>query len=71
MSTLTSRVAGTKDGWVREEPLNVPGAQTVSKIYAELSDLIAAFGSLARKDAGEFSRFGVNIEVQDREDAAR
>ncbi|OJX78155.1 hypothetical protein [Leifsonia sp. 71-9] len=69
VSTLTSRVASTKDGWDRGEPLNVPGARTVSKIYADLSSLIATYGELARKDTEEFDRFAVNIEVQDREDA--
>ena len=69
VSTLTSRVAETKDGWHRGDNLEVPGAKAVSEIYAELSTLISGFGALARKDAGEFARFGVNIEVQDREDA--
>ncbi|MFF2772923.1 hypothetical protein ACFVUP_38070 [Streptomyces bacillaris] len=71
VSSLTSPVAGTNDGWTRGEPVKVPGATTVSEIYAELSSLIATFGSLAQKDTKEFERFGVNIEVQDREDAAR
>jgi len=69
VSTLTSRVAETKDGWDRGDKLDVPGAKAVSEIYAELSALVAGFGALARKDAVEFDRFGVNIEVQDREDA--
>lgn len=69
VSALTSHVAGTKDGWTRGEPLNVPGTNTVSAIYAELSTLIATYGALAQKDIAEFERFGVNIEVQDREDA--
>lgn len=71
VSTLTTRVAGTKDGWTRGEPLNVPGAKTVSEIYADLSALIAAYGSLAQKDTEEFDQFAVNIEVRDREDAKR
>lgn len=71
ISVLTSRVAGTKDGWDRGEPLKVPGAKTVSEIYADLSALIALYGSLAANDAAEFDQFGVNIEVQDREDAKR
>lgn len=71
VSSLTSHVADTKDGWTRGEPLKVPGATTVSKIYADLSSLIATYGSLARKDTKEFEQFGVNIEVQDREDASR
>lgn len=70
VSSLTSPVADTKDGWTRGEPLKVPGATAVSEIYAELSSLIATYGSLARKDTEEFQRFGVNIVVQDREDAA-
>lgn len=71
VSALTSAVAGTKDGWDRGEPLNVPGAKTVSEIYSELSGLIASYGSLAGTDAAEFESFGVSIEVQDREDAKR
>ncbi|WP_431219079.1 hypothetical protein [Leifsonia xyli] len=71
VSSLTFQVAGTKDGWVREEPMNVPGAKTVSEIYADLSRLIATYGALAGKDAWEFDQFGANIEVQDREDAKR
>ncbi|WP_349866429.1 hypothetical protein [Leifsonia sp. WHRI 6310E] len=43
----------------------------MSKIYADLSSLIATYGELARKDTEEFDRFAVNIEVQDREDAKR
>ena len=71
MSTLTSRVAGTTDGWTRGDNLEVPGARSVSELYAELSEVIAAYGALAEHDAAEFARFGVNIEVQDREDAKR
>jgi hypothetical protein len=71
VSTLTSHVAGIKDGWVREEPMNVPGAKTVSEIYATLSSLVATYGALVQKDAHEFDHFGVNIELQDREDAKR
>ena len=71
VSTLTSRVAGIKDGWVRGDPLKVPGATTVSEIYADFSTLIAAYGALVSKDAAEFDHFGVSIEVQDREDAKR
>lgn len=51
--------------------MNVPGAKTVSEIYAALSSLVATYGGLAQKDAHEFDNFGVNIEVQDREDAKR
>jgi len=71
VSALTAHVAGIKDGWVREEPMNVPGAKTVSEIYGTLSGLIATYGALAQKDTKEFDHFGVSIEVQDREDAKR
>lgn len=71
VSTLTSEVAGIADGWTRGEPLKVPGAETVSAIYADLSSLISTYGALVQKDAAEFEKFGVRIEVQDREDAAR
>ncbi|QIM16216.1 hypothetical protein G7067_06955 [Leucobacter insecticola] len=69
VSKLTSRVAGTKDGWTRGDNLNVPGAKAVSEIYSDLSELIALYGALAESDAGEFGKFGVNIVVQDKEDA--
>lgn len=69
VSTLTSRVAEVTDGWDRGEPLNVPGAKAVSEVYASLSTLIATYGALAQKDTKEFEKFGVRIEVQDREDA--
>ncbi|MDR6865507.1 hypothetical protein J2Y69_000089 [Microbacterium resistens] len=69
MSTLTSRVAGTTDGWNRGDGLNVPGVTVVSEIYADLSALIASYGALAQKDTGEFDQLGVNIEVQDAQDA--
>ncbi|MGH1525865.1 hypothetical protein ACRAWC_18155 [Leifsonia sp. L25] len=71
VSTLTSRVAETKDGWERGDNLNVPGAKAVSEIYADLSTVIAGFGVLAQNDTGAFQKFGVNIEVQDREDARK
>lgn len=71
VSALTSHVAETKDGWDRGDNLNVPGAKAVSEIYADLSTVIASFGTLAQKDVGEFQKFGVNIEVQDREDARK
>ena len=71
VSALTSHVAETKDGWDRGDNLNVPGAKAVSEIYADLSAVIASFGTLAQKDTGEFQKFGVNIEVQDREDARK
>lgn len=71
VSSLTSHVAGIKDGWVREEPMNVPGAKTVSEIYSDLSALVASYGHLAQKDAADFEHFGVSIEVRDKEDAKR
>ncbi|WP_181026463.1 hypothetical protein [Rathayibacter tritici] len=45
------------------------GTTVVSEIYSELSTLIAAYGALAQKDTGEFDQLGVNIEVQDAQDA--
>ncbi len=69
VSTLTSRVADTKDGWTRGDNLDVPGAKTVSEIYNDLSNVIASYGALAQKDTSEFDQFGTNIEVQDQEDA--
>jgi hypothetical protein len=64
VSELTSGVAELKDRWTRGEPLKVHGASTVSEIFQELSALIG-------NDSVEFARFGVQIEVQDREDAKR
>ena len=71
VSELTSGVAELKDGWTRGEPLRVPGANTVSEVFHELSALIGKYGQLAKKDTEEFARFGVQIEVQDREEATR
>jgi hypothetical protein len=67
VSTLTSRVAGTKDGWDRGSNLNVPGATAISD--TDLSTVIATYGALVQKDTGEFDQLGVNIEVQDAQDA--
>ena len=71
VSELTSGVTEIKDGWTRGEPLRVPGASTVSEIFQELSALISRYGQLAKKDSEEFAGFGVQIEVEDREDAKR
>ncbi|NRD09449.1 hypothetical protein [Rathayibacter agropyri] len=69
MSTLTSRVAETKDAWDRGGDLNVPGVTAVTEISADLSTLVASFGAAAQKDTNEFDQLGVNIEVQDAQDA--
>ncbi|NRD09637.1 hypothetical protein [Rathayibacter agropyri] len=69
VSALTSRVAETKDGWNRGDGLNVTGTTVVSEIYSELSTLIASYGAAAQKDTNEFDQLGVNIEVQDAQDA--
>ncbi|MWV32535.1 hypothetical protein [Rathayibacter iranicus] len=69
MSTLTSCVAETKDGWDRGGDLNVPGVTAVSEISADLSTLIATYGAAAQTDTNEFDQLGVNIEVQDAQDA--
>ncbi|AZZ48155.1 hypothetical protein [Rathayibacter rathayi] len=69
VSTLTSCVAETSGGWDRGGDLNVPGVAVVSEISADLSALIASYGALAQRDTGEFDQLGVNIEVQDAQDA--
>ncbi|MBS7576418.1 MULTISPECIES: hypothetical protein [unclassified Enterococcus] len=69
IASLTSKVAGVKDGWTRHDNLNTTQAGRVSKIYADFSSLVALYGSLAQKDVKEFNQLGVNIEVQDEEAA--
>ncbi|AZZ55984.1 hypothetical protein [Rathayibacter iranicus] len=69
MSTLTSGVAETSDGWEQGGDLNVPGVTAVSEIHADLFRLIGTYGALAQKDTGEFDQLGVSIEVQDAQDA--
>ena len=69
VSTLTSCVAETKDGWDRGGDLNVPGVTAVTEISADLSTLVASFGAAALKDTNEFDQLGVNIEVRDARDA--
>ena len=65
VAALTSRVAGTTEGWNRGGNLSVPGTETVSEIYADRSVLLATYGALAQKDTGDFDEFGVSTEVQD------
>ncbi|GAB2023898.1 hypothetical protein RyT2_29820 [Pseudolactococcus yaeyamensis] len=69
VSELTSAVTNTKDGWTRGDNLNTSQAKRVSKIYNDLSNLIASYGRLAQKDVKEFDKLGVKIEEEDRKDA--
>ncbi|MBC1925538.1 hypothetical protein [Listeria innocua] len=69
VANLTSEVANTKDGWNRSDALNTTQAKRVSKIYNDLSTLIASYGKLVQKDAKEFDKLGVKIEEEDRKDA--
>lgn len=69
VSELTSAVASTKDGWTRGDNLDTSQAKRVSKIYNDLSSLIASYGKLAQKDVKEFDKLGVKIEEEDRKDA--
>lgn len=71
VSTLTAGVSDVRDGWTRGGHLQTTQVQRVSKIYSDLSNLISSYGSLAKKDASEFNKLGVKIEVEDREDAKR
>lgn len=70
VSTLTSPIANTKDGWSRGDNLNTTHTKQVSKIYNDLSTLIASYGKLAQKDAKEFKQLGVKIQEEDRRDSS-
>lgn len=69
VSKLTSSVANTKDGWSRHDNLNTTQSKRVSKIYNDLSSIIAKYGQLAQRDVKEFEQLGVKIETEDRKDS--
>jgi len=69
VAQLAAAVSEMNGTWNRDHPTNTSGATTVSELAAELSRLVAQFGELAQHDIAEFGKFGMNIEVRDREDA--
>lgn len=69
VGVLTDRVLDAPEIWVRGADLEVPSVVLISEINAEVSGAVAAYGALAERDTAEFAVFGVNIEVQDAQDA--
>ena len=69
VANLTASVASTKDGWTRHNKLDTRQAKRVSRLYNDLSTLLATYGKLAQKDISAFEQLGVKIETEDKADS--
>ena len=71
VSSSASKLSSVSDGWSRQSNLDTTQAKRVSKIYKELSSIVAQYGSLARQDVQGFKQLGQKIVDEDRRDASR